>query len=114
MGKADPYVLALAYPLKREGYGVLVLSEETKDRPSKLSSNTACGLLRIHCLRIEPFILQQGSFPRPEAHPARLMARCEGFGPAAGVLGTGSAGRSIRPGWPTGAAIEMSIEPGAP
>lgn len=57
--EADPYVLALAVYLKREGYDVTVLTEETKNRPDKLSMNTACGLLRLWCLSIEPFLVER-------------------------------------------------------
>ena len=58
--EADPYVLALAVKLKREGHEVTVLTEERRDRPSKLSLNTACGLLRVYCLPVRAFLVQQG------------------------------------------------------
>jgi len=57
--EADPYILGLALHLKEQG-DVTVLTEETRDRPDKLSLNSACGLLRIYCLRIVPFLAQQG------------------------------------------------------
>lgn len=58
--EADPYVLALALQRKRGGEEVVVLSEERRDRPNKLSVNTACGLLRLYCLPMEAFLVQEG------------------------------------------------------
>ncbi len=57
--EADPYVLALALRHKMAGDEVVVLSEERRDRPNKLSVNTACGLLRLYCLPIEAFLVQE-------------------------------------------------------
>jgi hypothetical protein len=62
--EADSYVLALAVHLKRLGHEVTVLTEETKNRPDKLSMNTACGLLRLWCLAIEPFLVDRGIWTR--------------------------------------------------
>jgi hypothetical protein len=60
--EADPYVLGLAMLLKDHGE-VIVITEERRDRPGKLSLNTACGLLRLYCLSMEPFLAQQGIWP---------------------------------------------------
>lgn len=60
--EADPYVLGLAMYLKDQGE-VTVITEERRDRPGKLSLNTACGLLRLYCLSMEPFLMQQGIWP---------------------------------------------------
>ncbi len=57
--EADPYVLALALYLQDQGH-VTVLTEETADRADKLSMLNACGLLRLVCLRMVPFLVQQG------------------------------------------------------
>jgi hypothetical protein len=57
--EADPYVLALALRHKNEGNEVVVLSQERRDRPKKLSVNTACGLLRLYCLPMEAFLVQE-------------------------------------------------------
>ncbi len=57
--EADPYVLCLAYQLL-ETHGITVLTEEVKDRPDKISMNTACGLLRLVPLRMMAFLGQQG------------------------------------------------------
>jgi hypothetical protein len=62
--EADPYALAPAVHLKRLGHDVTVLTEETKNRPDKLSMNTACGLLRLWCLAIEPFLVERGMWTR--------------------------------------------------
>jgi hypothetical protein len=58
--EADPYVLALALRRKQKGEEVVVLSQERRDRPRKLSVNTACGLLRLYCLPMEAFLVQEG------------------------------------------------------
>lgn len=58
--EADPHVLALAYHLKKRGSLATVLTEETRNRPDKLSMSSACGLLRIYCLPIEPYLREQG------------------------------------------------------
>ena len=60
--EADPYVLALALHLK-QGSDVMVLTEERRDSPKKLSMASACGLLRFFCLSIEPFMAQQKIWP---------------------------------------------------
>ena len=57
--EADPYVLELAARF-RETYAVTVLTEEIRDKPAKLSMNTACGLLRLVPLRMGAFLVQQG------------------------------------------------------
>jgi hypothetical protein len=61
--EADPHVLALAYYLKKQGALATVLTEETRNRPDKLSVSSACGLLRIYCLPIEPYLREQGLWP---------------------------------------------------
>ena len=48
---ADPYVLAIALQLEREGHDVVVVSDDVVDRaPLKTSVQTACKRLHIsHC-----------------------------------------------------------------
>lgn len=58
--EADPYVLALALKLSHEGHLVTVITEERKDRPDKMSMNTACGLLRLPCVPLDAFLESQG------------------------------------------------------
>ena len=58
--EADPYVLALAIHLQNQGKQVMVLTEERKDRPDKISMTTACGVLRLHCLPIHMFLRING------------------------------------------------------
>ena len=62
--EADPYVLTLADQLRAK-HAVVVLSQERVDRPDKLSMASACGLLRIVCLRVAPFMEQQRIWPPP-------------------------------------------------
>lgn len=45
--EADPYVLALAKKLRDEGIDARVVTEEMRNSPTKLSLNTACGMLGI-------------------------------------------------------------------
>lgn len=54
--EADPYVLSLALVMKGKGYDATVVTEERKDRPDKMSINTACGLLRLYCVPLQAFL----------------------------------------------------------
>ena len=45
--EADPYVIAVAMRLRTDGRDARVVVQETKDTPTKLSLNTACGMLGI-------------------------------------------------------------------
>lgn len=58
--EADPYVLALAIHLQQQGKQVMVLTEERKDRPDKISMTTACGVLRLPCLPVHMFLRING------------------------------------------------------
>lgn len=62
--EADPYVLALAMHLQSQGLSVTVLTEERKDRPNKVSMNTACGELGLVCLPMERFLRINGIWRR--------------------------------------------------
>lgn len=57
--EADSHILSLALFLKQKGDQVTVITEERKDRPNKLSLNTACIFLKISCVPIEPFLIQR-------------------------------------------------------
>ncbi len=61
--EADPYVLALALRLKTMGHEVTVVSEERKDKPDKMSINTACGLLRLYCVPLLGLLRDQSLLP---------------------------------------------------
>lgn len=63
---ADPYVLALALSRAQAGSSVTVLTEERRDTPDKISMTTACGLLGLVDLRMEPFLRHQGLWQRPQ------------------------------------------------
>jgi Domain of unknown function (DUF4411) len=58
--EADPYVLALAIHLQQQGKQVMVLTEERKDRPDKISMTTAYGVLRLPCLPVHMFLRING------------------------------------------------------
>lgn len=57
--EADSHILSLALSLTQKGSQATVITEERKDRPNKLSLNAACALLKIPCLRIDQFLIQQ-------------------------------------------------------
>jgi hypothetical protein len=63
--EADPHVLALSLYLSDEGFAVTVVTEDRKDRPDKISLNTACGLLRLPCLPLRIFLRRLGIWPKP-------------------------------------------------
>jgi hypothetical protein len=62
--EADCYVLALAAHLQGLNMQVTVLTEETHDRPDKMSMTTACGHLRLVRLPIEEFLSLNGIWIR--------------------------------------------------
>jgi hypothetical protein len=61
--EADPHVLALAFHLKNAGMDVTVITEESRARPDKMPLSTACSLLRIISIPVEPFLREQGLWP---------------------------------------------------
>jgi len=63
--EADPYLLALALHLKAQAIDVTLITEEKRDRPDKLSLSSACGIKRVYCVPILPFLEQRGIYPRP-------------------------------------------------
>jgi len=62
--EADPHVLALALYLVDERYTVTVVTEDRKDRPDKISLNSACGILRLPCLPVRIFLRRLGIWPK--------------------------------------------------
>lgn len=61
--EADPYILARALELQREGRRVRVITEETRNRPNKLALATAAGLLGLAAVTLLPFLKGQGVLP---------------------------------------------------
>jgi Domain of unknown function (DUF4411) len=61
--EADPYVLALAMHLKKDGQTVTVLAEESKSTPHKLAIGQACGALRLYSMKIDVFLIDRGIYP---------------------------------------------------
>ncbi len=53
---ADPYVLALALHLKREGLDVRIVTEDRTDRGRKMSLATAAGILGIPRVPLSGFL----------------------------------------------------------
>ena len=64
--EADPYVLAVALMLRAAGHETTVITEERKDRPQKMSLNTACGLHRLVCVPIMAFLASRDIWSLPE------------------------------------------------
>lgn len=58
--EADPHVLALGVHVRNLGYQVVVVTEESRDRPGKLSMATACGSLRLVRVSIENVLAEFG------------------------------------------------------
>ncbi len=54
--EADPYVLALAVRLRSEGVEARVVTQEVRDYATKLSLNTACGMLGVPCVPLKGFL----------------------------------------------------------
>jgi hypothetical protein len=61
--EADPYVLAVARKLRAEGVDARVVTQESKDTPSKTSMSTAAGILGIPCVPLKAFLAAE-SIPR--------------------------------------------------
>jgi hypothetical protein len=59
--EADPYVLALALHIKQDSTAI-VITEEVRDTPTKMSLTTACGLLKLYRLSLEAFLVEQGIY----------------------------------------------------
>lgn len=58
--QADPYILTLAVQLKEEGYDVVVVTEDRRDKPAKTSLATACGVLKIPTVPLRAFLRSEG------------------------------------------------------
>ena len=54
--EADPYVLAMAVKLRADGIDARVVTQESKDTPTKLSLNTAAGVLGIPSVPLKGFL----------------------------------------------------------
>lgn len=54
--EADPYVLAMAVRLRASGVDARVVTQETRDFPTKLSLNTAAGVLGIPSVPLRGFL----------------------------------------------------------
>lgn len=54
--QADPFVIALALHLAAAGYHPIVVTEDKKDRPPRISVKTACDQLNVDCVSLEDFL----------------------------------------------------------
>ncbi len=61
--EADPHILALSLYLGEAGFDVTVVAEDRKDRPDKISLNSACGVMRVPCLPVRIFLKRSRIWP---------------------------------------------------
>jgi hypothetical protein len=54
--EADPYVLAVARKLRASAVDARVITQESKDTPTKMSMSTAAGILGIPCVPLKAFL----------------------------------------------------------
>ncbi|MBI4455275.1 MAG: DUF4411 family protein [Acidobacteria bacterium] len=54
--EADPYILALAIELQKVGKKVVVVTEETRETPTKMSLRTAAGILGLPSIPLGAFL----------------------------------------------------------
>ena len=54
--EADAYVLAVARRLRSEGVDARIVTQESRDTPSKMSMSTAAGVLGIPCVPLKAFL----------------------------------------------------------
>lgn len=54
--EADPYVLAMAARIRAAGIDARIVTQESKDTPTKLSLNTAAGVLGIPSVPLKGFL----------------------------------------------------------
>ncbi len=60
---SDPYVLALALYLQDQGYQVVVVTNDVRDKSTCISMTTACNLLGLSHQRMEDFLKNHGLYP---------------------------------------------------
>lgn len=58
--EADPYVIAVGLELQRTGRRVVVVTEENKETPTKMSLRTAAGLLGLPAVPLVAFLESRG------------------------------------------------------
>jgi hypothetical protein len=58
--EADPYVLSLALELRNTGFEVVIVTEDRRDNPSKMSLSSASGVFRLPSLPLVPFLRDEG------------------------------------------------------
>ena len=54
--QADPYVLALALQLRKDGHEPIVVTKDRTDRPPRISLFTACTHFGVECWWLEDFL----------------------------------------------------------
>ncbi|MBI4470943.1 MAG: DUF4411 family protein [Acidobacteria bacterium] len=58
--EADPYILALAIELQKVGKQVIVVTEENRETPTKMSLRTAAGILLLPSIPLVAYLESMG------------------------------------------------------
>jgi len=58
--EGDPYVIALAVKLKREGHEVTIITEDYSQKPNRTALADAAGVFGIPCVRFRTYLKQEG------------------------------------------------------
>jgi uncharacterized protein DUF4411 len=61
--QADPYVLAVALDLHIGGFDVCVVTEDRRDRPTRVSLATAAGMFRLATVPLHAFVRGEKLYP---------------------------------------------------
>jgi hypothetical protein len=69
--EADLYVLALAVRLKAPSKNVLVITEESRQRPDRMPLSVACGVMRIYHYNIKAFLEDTEIWPKDYGTPKK-------------------------------------------
>ncbi len=56
---ADPWILALAFSLNKQGYATRVITEDRNNLPDKVALASACGIVNVATLRVGAFLLHK-------------------------------------------------------
>ena len=61
--QADPYVLAVSLDLHIGGFDVCVVTDDRRDRPTKVSLATAVGMFRLATVPLHAFVRGENLYP---------------------------------------------------
>src|SRR5437762_296912 len=61
--QADPYVLAVSLDLQIGGFDVCVVTDDRRDRPTRISLATAVGMFRLATVPLHAFVRGEKLYP---------------------------------------------------